>query len=179
MGMDTVVIVLEWEETFGLTLSNEEVEILETPRMAIDLLCKKLKIDPTDQRQAMPCPSMRAFHIVRHGLLNALGRNSTDRRIKLSSSLRKLAHGRRRFWQAFRAENGCGKLTVPCLCFGPVTVRDLVFDLVQSGIHHLRLPDEPWTREWFKEGVRASVRNLVGQRPFKDDDHFIQDIGLQ
>ena len=36
MGMDTVEIVMCWEEAFGLTMPDSAAEKIETPAMAVD-----------------------------------------------------------------------------------------------------------------------------------------------
>ncbi len=42
MGLDAVDLVMAWEEVFEIEILDEEAAALITPRMAIDLIFKKL-----------------------------------------------------------------------------------------------------------------------------------------
>jgi len=42
MGLDIIEIVMGWEAAFGVSVSDEEVMTTRTPRIAIDLIAKKL-----------------------------------------------------------------------------------------------------------------------------------------
>jgi len=67
MGLDSVEIVIGWEEALGVTITDAEATVTRTPRMAIDLLTAKLgAID--DHRGA--CLTLRAFNRVRRGLVS-------------------------------------------------------------------------------------------------------------
>ncbi len=60
MGLDTVEIVMEWEDRFGITIPDEAAQSWLTPRDAIAGIGRLLqaKDEPT-------CHSARAFHILR------------------------------------------------------------------------------------------------------------------
>ncbi len=57
MGLQSVELVMAWEEHFGIDIPNEVTATLETPRMAIDLieqlLQKKSLDNPTWTRDAI------------------------------------------------------------------------------------------------------------------------------
>jgi len=42
MGLDSVEIVLGWEDAFQISISDEEAALLSTPAQAIDLIGSKL-----------------------------------------------------------------------------------------------------------------------------------------
>lgn len=68
MGLDSVELVLRFEEAFGVELKDEEVTQTVTPRMVTDLIFSKLKA--TDERI---CQSQRAFHILRKAFMGTFG----------------------------------------------------------------------------------------------------------
>ena len=42
MSLDSVELIMAWEEEFGISISDEEASNLVTPRLAIDLITKKI-----------------------------------------------------------------------------------------------------------------------------------------
>ena len=60
MGLDSVAIVIGWEEALGVSIENEEAETLTTPRLAVELLASK--VGATDGNG--PCLCMRACETV-------------------------------------------------------------------------------------------------------------------
>jgi len=42
MGLDSVEIVIDWEEEFGIVITDAEATVLRTPRQAMDLITTKL-----------------------------------------------------------------------------------------------------------------------------------------
>jgi acyl carrier protein len=68
MGLDSVELVMEFEEAFGVELKDEEVTKSVTPRMVIDLIFSKLKT--ADEHV---CRSQRAFYAIRKVLVETFG----------------------------------------------------------------------------------------------------------
>jgi len=98
MGLDMIEIVMGWEEIFGVSISDEEVTIVRTPRMAIDLIGKKLGVCGSIQSG---CLTSRAFHRIRHAIETAAGTNRNC--IRPKSRIRDLVRkDRRRTWAAVR-----------------------------------------------------------------------------
>ena len=64
MGLDGVELVLRTEETFGISLSDEEVSLVQTPRQLTDLVMKHLAAEPSGV-----CASQVAFHRLRRTLV--------------------------------------------------------------------------------------------------------------
>lgn len=174
MGLDSVEIVITWEETFGIPISDSEVVDIRTPRQAMDLISKKL--GASDAKSF--CPTLRAFHVFRAAVRQVTG--DSTRRLRLSESLRDLPAGRWKkvFWKECAAAMGLEGFRPPAVLFRRATVRDAVEDLVARHLHRLRKPSEPWTRTLVRFGVRSGVTCIMGTRNFDDDDDFIKDIGI-
>lgn len=64
MGLDGVELVMAFEESFGISISDGEAEKCVTPGMVIDLICQKLRM--TD---AKTCQTQRAFYLLRRALM--------------------------------------------------------------------------------------------------------------
>jgi len=100
MGLESVELVLDMEDTFGISISDEEAEQIITPKHAISLIAKKVQIG-----DAQTCLTQTAFYRVRKVLVSEFGveRNS----IKNESDLTKLIHNidkHREFWEIIREE---------------------------------------------------------------------------
>ena len=173
MGLDAVEIVMGWEESFGISIANEEAESLRTPRQSIDLIASKLAAQD-EPRQT--CLTLRAFHRLRNSISTAasISRN----RVRPNARLRVLVSTeRRRTWDAVRSV--CGISSLPGLgWFSPRTVGDLTRWTVTHAAKDLKHPGEPWTRSEIRSVVRAVVTDVTGVEDFEDDDDFIRDIGI-
>ena len=60
MGMDGVELVLQVEEQFGISLTDEEAAAVLTPAQLIDLVISKKSVE-----EQASCPTQRAFHLLR------------------------------------------------------------------------------------------------------------------
>jgi len=110
MGLDSVEIVMELEERFGLAISDEDWMKIATPRQAIELIEDHLTIqdDP-------PCQTQRAFYRLRRVLMGLWGVGRGE--IELETPLRR--HVRfeeeRAFWQALKERLGARRWPEPDL----------------------------------------------------------------
>ena len=68
MGLDSVEIVMAWEEAFSISITDAEAADLRTPRLAIDLICQKLKVRQGDDF----CFSQRIFYLLRSAFITVL-----------------------------------------------------------------------------------------------------------
>jgi hypothetical protein len=169
MGLDSVEIVMAWEDAFGISIPNEEAFVLRTPRMAIDLICKMLAVG--DLRG--PCLTVRAFHRLRNCFVNA---GSVKRgSIRLETRIKDLV--RSHSWNDVRVNCGIPSLPRP-LWFFRRTVADLLRWMVIHTAKDLKAPDEPWTRSQVRHVVRAIVTDITGLDEFGDDDDFIEVMGI-
>lgn len=97
MGLEGVEIVMAVEESFGITIADDEAEKIRTPRALVELVCSKVAV--TDQAN---CLSQRAFYRARRALMDTLGVTRKD--IRLDTKLEQLipASSRRESWQKLR-----------------------------------------------------------------------------
>jgi len=85
MGLDSVELVMEFEEAFGVELTDEEAIKLRTPGMVIDLVLTKLAVVPQ-----IECGSQRAFYLLRRALIEHAG--AAREAIRPDSELQSLIH---------------------------------------------------------------------------------------
>lgn len=178
MGLDSVELVLGFEEFFGITISDDEAYRLETPRMVMDLVFEKVGAVRNDESPSCLCQP--TFQQVRDRLLESTA--AKRQAIRPSTKLLTLfpRKNRRHDWHSFRLAIGAPAL--PNLNFGrghffhPITVRDVVTHLLHH--HFTQRERSTWTRNAIREGVRFVIWRELGIRHFADDDHFIRDLGI-
>ena len=126
MGLDSVEIVLSWEDSLGMSIPGEDTETLLTPRQAIDYLSMRLGAQSISSK---PCLSQRAFYIIRRTLVKQFSVCRSE--VRPESYLRNLLpdNGRRKVWKLFIDKLGFGKISgiLGSSIFGAVstTVNDL------------------------------------------------------
>jgi hypothetical protein len=98
MGLDSVALVMEFEEAFGIQITDEEATNIRTPRMVIDLVLSKLR-----KADEHVCRSQRAFYIIRKVLVRNFG--LPRRSVTPDMRLRDLIPESRRkeLWEQFQA----------------------------------------------------------------------------
>ena len=178
MGLDSVEIIMAWEESFGIDIADREAAALRTPRLAINLICDWVGAD----RLHTPggCLCQRAFHRLRRAFLAVLGcpRAAIKPRTRLADVVPR--KNRRSIQQALCAQVGVP--TLPGLRFGLTfltphrTVADLARFLVAYHPRSLRRSDEAWTGGQVREVVRAVVTEQLGIAEFADSADFIHDL---
>ena len=179
MGLDTVEIVMCWEEALGISIPDRDAEHLVTPAKAVEYLAGL--VGATDNR-SFPCLGQRAFHRVRGCLtrLNGIPR----KRISPDARLRDLLPGKGGIasWRQFAHDLGLGDLVqtlgLPLLGAGSTTVKHIVTQTVARRAQVLVGPHERWSRQQVRAVVRTSVDYVVGARDFADEDEFVGDIGI-
>lgn len=174
MGLDSVELVLSWEETFGISLEDSDVSELVTTTRAVNLISAKVGAVDT----VSYCPAMRAFHVLREGIRRVTGQVTTA--ISPDDRLSDVRAGRpkKEFWAEFGVAIGLLGFRRPEVLFEQSTVRDAVEVLLACHLRQLRKPHEPWTRSLVRAGVRSGVAYVIGVRDFSDDDRFVQDLGI-
>jgi hypothetical protein len=179
MGLDTVEIVMCWEESLGISVPDRDAEHLVTPAMAVEYLAGL--VGAKDDR-SFPCLGQRAFHRVRKCLtrINGIQRE----RISPDVHLRDLLpdKGSRASWKQFAHDLGLGDLVqtlgLPLLGAGSTRIKDIVTQTVARRAQVLVGPHERWSRQQLRAIVRTSVDYVAGKRDFSDEDKFVGDIGL-
>src|SRR5690348_13555069 len=121
MGLDSVEIVMGWEEAFGIQIPDADACKLITPRQAIDYICAKLPATPGDEE----CLSMTVFYQIRKALHEVTGSRLKD--IQPQSKLSDLfpREDRDTKWLAFKVKTEMmgprNRWTASCLLGGPKT----------------------------------------------------------
>ena len=179
MSLDSVELVMSWEESFGISITDAEAETLSTARTAIDLISRKLGAVDTP---ASCCLTLRAFNRLRHAIATAAA--VPRQQIRPDARLRDLLPRaeRRAAWDTIRTVSGFSAL--PSLSGGrgwlflPITLSDAMLWIVAHASRLLKPPDKPWTRGEIRTGVRAAISETSGLKHFSDDDHIVRDLGI-
>lgn len=117
MGLDGVELVMEFEDEFGIDITDEEAVGLRTPGMVIDLVLSKLEVAAQEV-----CWSQRAFYLLRGALMEYAG--AARGAIRPDSALQDLIHPEHvaRMWptleQAVEAKVWPGLVRAPLLVAG-------------------------------------------------------------
>ena len=176
MGLDGVELVLAWEETFSVSISDAEAGSLSTTRQAVELIFNKVK-SPAPEDSG--CLAMRAFLRLRRAF-QAQGIPRQDVRPDAKLSVLLPGRQRRDILNSVREQVGFPPLRrLPFgLQFTFGQVRDLVLDSVIEHHARLRLPGCGWSRRQVCEVVRAVMYAQLGLRRFSDSAEFVDDLGI-
>jgi hypothetical protein len=177
MGLDSVEIVLMWEESFGISISDAEAETMFTTRQAVERIFEKVRSDHPEDRG---CLSMRAFFRLRKAF-EAVGvpRRAMRPDAKVAALLP--SRQRRDILSSVTEHAGFGSLKrLPFgLQFTFGRVRDIVTDAVIRHHAALRLPGYGWSQAQVREVVRAVLFAQQALRKFSDDAEFVEDLGIE
>lgn len=179
MGLESVELVMEWEEAFGIDIPDEAASRWTTPRLATEYLLSRL-----ERRSATECIRQRIFFRLRRGFRRALGQTVTrfEPQAKLCSCVA------RRDWPQVWARV---RQAVPDESWperapfrGPIefrirTLGDLVQELARCDPRAEPAPGMGWTREQVSLAVRRAVDEVVGARYFDEDDEFVTELGIR
>jgi hypothetical protein len=173
MGLDTVELVMGFEEAFGIAIVDEDAARLRTPRMVLDYVAARVAVVPADG-----CATQRTFYALRRGLRAA---GAADGPLRPGTPLRALTDRAAwpGLWTRVRAEAAEPEwpASVPWSGFwsdGPATLGQLARHVAT------RPPaaGQPWTREQMELALRHVVDDVTGVREFSLDDEFVRDMKL-
>jgi acyl carrier protein len=101
MGLDSVELVMAFEEAFGIEIPDPIAAELTTPRQVIDYVAARVGVAP---RPA--CLSQRGFHVVRRALTDRF--RHPRRQLRPATPLEQVipTKGRRAVWHAIGADLG-------------------------------------------------------------------------
>lgn len=175
MGLDTVELVLAFEESFGLAIPNEDAEQLITPGDVIRYVERRL----TPGSGA--CLEQRAFYRLRQASMTVLGQPRDV--LRPASRWRDLlpSDGRRRAWRDLGGEVALS--TWPSMLpwglnpAGHATMGDTARCLATFSAAALQPPGGGWSRAQIESVVTRIVREQLGIGEFSWDDRFVQDLG--
>jgi len=101
MGLDTVELVIRFEDAFGIAIPDEVATELTTPRRVSFYVISQLNL-----AEQTACTSQQAFYFLRREFVPALGIHRTE--FRPTSNLAQLlpAHSRRRTWTTIKRKLG-------------------------------------------------------------------------
>ncbi len=175
MGLDSVEIVIAWEQAFGISITDVEAGVLRTPRMAIDLICRKLNVGTGENF----CLSQRVFYRLRRAFVKVLSfsRDSVTPQTRLGNLIPVL--GRQQVWSALSLEAG---LAFPATMLGvgscSPTVGDFVRRLTEYSGCFMVTDRCGWSRQQVRELVRLAVSDTLGIPKFSDNADFVYDLRI-
>lgn len=170
---------MAWEESFGVTLSEEEAAQMFTTRNTVDFIYAKLRALEPNLPEDTGCLALRAYYrlkrsCVDHGIAPSSVRPDT----KLAELLPRV-NRRERLAAILDYAGFSPEIRVPfALRFTFGRLRDHVLDCVISHHRVLRRPGTTWSREQVREVARAVLRAQLAVTRFSDDARFVQDPGV-
>jgi len=179
MGLDTVELVMEIEDEFGIGIPDADAELIQTVGQLHAYICGRLR-----PRGETPCPSARAFYQFRRALL---ARQPLPRRCVRPSSRvsRLLPEECRARWPAVADEVG---LADAYSFGGRAPVRfPAVFTTVRDLVRQMTIAppcDRLVVTGAFEEPVWERVRAIVAEQAgvkvdeVRPDTHIIHDLGM-
>jgi len=178
MGLDSVEIIVCWEESLGISISDELASGMMTPNDSINCLMGRVRV----RDGKAPCLAQQAFHRIRNILVNefAVSRGRIRPGSKFSQLFPKKGQRQswKRFGEALNVERLSATLGWPLFGPGGTTIQDVVIETVARGAIALNDPGGVWTRSQLREIVRSSVTFVTGVKDFSDDDHYVKEIGI-
>ncbi len=178
MGMDSVELVLGWEESLGVRIPDELVSQIRTPAQAIELVSTLASVSGN----LGPSLIQRAFSQVRAVLMEHFGISRKAIRPKSRFSALLPKKGQAKHWRNFQellGEQRFAKI-IGWPIFGPsgTTIEDACIQMVALNGKSLLNSDSGWSVNQLREVVRCGVIFQVGVREFNDNDDFVQDLGI-
>lgn len=105
MGLDTVELVMEVEETFGIAIPDADAEKIATVGALHRYVVAKLGLDASPRARSR-CPSQAAFHRLRRALVEGLGVERSIVRPDSTMAVLVAARGRKDAWSRFEQALG-------------------------------------------------------------------------
>ncbi len=180
MGLDTVELVLAFEEEFGIEIPDEDAQNLITVRDVVMFVKKRLKITPPEE-----CFTQKVFYMLRRSLIENYGlqRHQIRRKTVLNNliSLKEIEEGWPYLQMFLDLETPSYKRSREF--FGRefnievLTIEEIILRLITLNKEKLRYSD-PQEEEIFQRVVDATVRQLnVNRDDVHMDASFTWDLG--
>jgi hypothetical protein len=177
MGLDTVEIVMNLEEAFGIEIKDKEAEQLRTTRDIINFVCQKLNVS---EATSGPCLSARAFYRLRESVIATSDIPRRDIRPGTPLRSRFSGYEGRERWAAVGQHMGFKawpKLTFLGLPSGPGNFGHMAQWLVSGDPRRFIGSDATWTRPQIRQVVRSIIANIIGVTEFSDDALIVEELG--
>jgi hypothetical protein len=179
MGLESVEIILAWEESFGITLSEAEATKLGTTRDAVDCIYAKLRAAEPSLPEDTGCLALRAYYRLKRSCLHhGIDSSRVRPEVKLADLVPRV-NRRERIAAILNYAGFAEPARIPFgLRFTFGHLRDYVVDGVISHHRVLRRPGTTWSREQVREVARTILRVQLVLKRFSDDARFVQDLGV-
>jgi len=176
MGLDTVELILGWEEAFGIEIDDAASAEMRTTNDVIDYVYEKVKTDLKEDEGSL---TIRAFMRIR----SALREKGIQRKIGLQVRVSDILSGKKKRDQLSAIMTSVGLEPPGRLPFDVQLVFSRVRDLVTGAVigdhRRLRKENHAWSRSQVREVVRAVMFFQLHLRQFSDEAEIVRDLGVE
>jgi len=167
MGLETVELVIRFEEAFGITISDEAAARMTTPREVTDFVARQVAVADGDA-----CLSQQAFYFLRRGFSNSLQlpRTAFHSDVALQTLIAK--QNRKHLWGQLQMELGSKilpDLARPLWLFYLLSAGTLSLALFVSSYATSALPFQLRLELGLALWVVVGIIAAVVTRPFKTE----------
>jgi hypothetical protein len=178
VGLESVEMLLQAEETFGIRIPDKAAENVKTPADLVALVLSRIPM--TD----LPgCTSQSLFYRLRKGLQVQLP--ALVVRFSPNTQLLAMLHKKQwqKIWPAVRETIGdaCLPAVLPLpglFCDGPKTIKELIYYLVTASPKPNVAAGEFWNRTRVEAEVRKIVVSIFGEKNYRRSARFVEDLGM-
>lgn len=175
MGLDTVELVMAWEQTFSIEMDETNVVQMRTTSEVIDFIYGKVKSPGKEDNGSL---TIRAFSRLRKGLRET----GYTKKIVLNTKVARFLDGSCKRDQINQVLISSGFEPLGRLPFGIQIVGGRIVDLLTSVVisdhKTLRKPNLGWSRLQIREVVRAVMQLQLDLRGFSDHADIVEDLGV-
>ena len=180
MGLDTVELVMAFEEEFGIEFPDEEAESMITVRDVVMFVKKKLGVTPPEE-----CMTQRVFYKLRRALIENYGlqRHMITRKTVLSDliSIKQIEEGWPYLEMFLELDTPNFKRSMDFLGLEfnvqVLTIEEIIYRLLTINADKLGCYD-PEEQEIYRRVVDVTVRQLnVTRDEVQMDVSFTKDLG--
>lgn len=176
MGLDAVELILDVEETFGISITDGDAAGIRTPA---DLICL-IQQSVRSEKKNRPCITQRSFYRIRTALVKATA--CRRKSIRLNTRIKSLFPRpvRNNRWHLLQRQLASLRLAHPddsIFPWFPGTVSDLVNRDVRSKAASLR-QSRDWSHDEIRQITRLLISEFTGSHRFSDHHEFVRDLGM-
>ena len=178
MGLDSVMIVISVEDSFGIKISDAEAASLRTPDQLAAFVAERVQALPDDF-----CITQQTYYRLRRGFRRAIPALAAD--LRLDARFDRFLHRDQwpAVWAAVRnvaaAPEWPDRVPWPGLLRGgPRTIRDLVWHLAIALTPARGQQPERWSGQQVAYTVRRIILEESGVSPAFDSKRTFADLGI-
>ena len=181
MGLDIVEFVIAVEGSFGIDIPNKDARTLETPRLLIDYIARRLN---AAEGSTSACMTQRVFYRTRRATAQRFG---LDRRSLRPETVLAYAMGPRGDeWKALGDDVGSKEWPrlksdswLKSSVGGVTTLGELARHLATYDVAAMQLNNQ-WTRQEIERVVLSLIETELGvdMGKYTPDSRFVRDMGL-